>query len=126
MLTKISRHKTILQKARSFLWNHRIDILQLTVFAAFVVVPHSVGFANDINSNMPWDKGINTLQSALTGPIPRAGAAISVATAAGLWMFGESQITKVGMRVALGSGIALSAPTAVSALSGVTVSGCLF
>jgi type IV secretion system protein VirB2 len=118
--------KKILKKTADFLKSNKWCFIQMAV----LLVPHAVGYATvgaNVSTGMPWDTGINTIQSALTGPIPKAGAGIAIATAGGLWMFGESQITKVAMRTALGSGIALSAPTAVTALAGAgSGSGCLF
>jgi len=124
MFTKIP--KKMIKKASAFLWDNRSSILQMGFIATLVVMPHTTFATDTINTNMPFDPGIKTMRDAFTGPIPKAGSVISVAAAAGMWMFGESQITKVAMRVALGSGIMLGAPAAVSALSGTTVSGCLF
>ena len=113
-------------KARAFLKNNRSIFLQLGIIVTLVVIPNLV-FANEtISTDMPWDSGVTKMRDALTGPLPKAGSAIAISGAGLLWMFGESQISRVAMRVALGSGIALAAPTAVTALSGVTVSGCLF
>lgn len=129
MITRIPRIRiptAILKKTRSYLWEHRLEVIRMAVLTASVVLPHAVSYANDISTNMPWDKGVNTLQRAMTGPLPRAGSAISIASAAAMWMFGESRMSQVGMRIALGSGVALGAPSAATALSGVQVDGCLF
>jgi len=112
-------------KIGSWVKRNRLPLLQMAVLTAAAVMPE-IGFASDIKTGMPWDTGINTLQSALTGPMPKAGSAISIASSGLLWMFGETRVTQTAMRVTMGTGVALGAPSAVSALSGVTVSGCLF
>lgn len=119
--------KNFLKKSCSFLNENKWCFIQMGVMISL----HSVCSATvgtDINTGMPWDTGINKLQTALTGPIPKAGSAIAIAIAASLWMFGSGgQMTNVAIRTALGSGIALSAPTAVTALAGSgTGSGCIF
>ena len=115
-----------IKQAGAWIKRNRWALLRIAVLTAVAVLPEAAGFASDIKTGMPWDTGVNKLQSSLTGPLPKAGSAISLSTAGLLWMFGESRVTQTAMRVALGSGLALSAPSAVSALSGVTVSGCLF
>ncbi len=81
-----------------------------------------------VNTGMPWDTGVNKMFQSLTGPLAQAASGISIATGGAMWMMGaESQVTKLIMRCALGSGVALAAPSAVSALSGTTIAaaGCL-
>ena len=116
--------KNWLHKAGQWLNRNKIPILQMTLISVSIALPHA--FASDVTTNMPWDKGVNAIQSALTGPLAKAGSAISIASSGLLWMFGETQVTKTAMRASLGTGIALGAPTAATTLSGVTVSGCLF
>lgn len=78
------------------------------------------------SEDMPWSRGINRLFEEFTDTLPRIGAAISIAVAAALWMFGESQVTKTAMRISFGTGICLSAPSMIEALTGTNVAGCLF
>lgn len=112
-----------------FVKTHRGDICMMAIMAAIVVIPHATGFCSDIGSDistdMPWDTGVNKMQSALTGGIAKAGATVSIASSGLLWMFGQSDIAKMAMRGTLGSGVVLGAPTVVKTLSGVA-SGCLF
>lgn len=119
--------KKILRKTVHFVTENKWVFLQMAVF---FILPHAICGATvgaNIDTGMPWDKGLNTVQSALAGPIPKVASAISIATSGALWMFGQGQIAQVAMRTTLGSGIALSAPTVVTALAGNgTGSGCIF
>lgn len=117
------------EKGIKFLWQHKGDILQIAFMAAVIVLPHATGFAsdvgNDISTGLPWDTGLNTMQTAITGKIPKVASGISIATGGMLWMFGQTDIAKTAMRATLGSGVVLASPSVVKALVS-TSSGCLF
>lgn len=86
----------------------------------------SIVSATKLNSSLPWSDGLDTLYTELTGPIPRAGACIAIATSAGMYMFGNSQITQMATKITFGSGAACAAPSLLEALAGNSASGCLF
>jgi type IV secretion system protein VirB2 len=46
---------------------------------------------------MPWDSGIDSLKSNLTGPLPRAGAVISIAAGGTLYALGQSDVSRLAM-----------------------------
>jgi type IV secretory pathway VirB2 component (pilin) len=117
------------KKGIEFLCQHKSDFIQIAFIAAVVVLPHATGFAsdvgNDVSTGLPWDTGLNTMQSAITGKIPKVASGISIATGGMLWMFGQTDIAKTAMRATLGSGVVLASPSVVKALVS-SSSGCLF
>ena len=49
------------------------------------------------STTMPWDSGIDSLKSNLTGPLPRAGAVISIAAGGTLYALGQSDVSRLAM-----------------------------
>ena len=58
------------------------------------------------STSMPWDSGIESLKANLTGPLPRAGAVISIATGGALYALGQSDVSRMAMKGAFGTAIA--------------------
>lgn len=112
-----------------YLSEHKVELYQIAFFAVLLSIPHATSFASDIgkdiSTGLPWDTGINKVQTALTSEIPKVASGASIATGGMLWMFGQNDIAKTAMRATLGSGIVLGAPSAVQALVS-SGSGCLF
>ena len=75
---------------------------------------------------MPWDSGIESLKANLTGPLPRAGAVISIATGCALYALGQSDVSRMVMKGAFGTAIACGAATLAGLFGADNVSGCLF
>ena len=86
----------------------------------------SIVSATQLNSSLPWSSGLTTIYIELTGPIPKVGAGIAIATGAGMYMFGNSQVTQLATRVSFGAGAACASPSLLKALAGDEASGCLF
>ncbi len=78
------------------------------------------------STTMPWDSGIESLKSNLTGPLPRAGAVISIAAGGTLYALGQSDVSRIAMKGAFGTGIACGAATLAGLFGADSVSGCLF
>ena len=78
------------------------------------------------STTMPWDSGIESLKSNLTGPLPRAGAVISIATGGALYALGQSDLSRMAMKGAFGMAIACGAATMAGLFGADNVSGCLF
>lgn len=78
------------------------------------------------STTMPWDSGIDALRSNLTGPLPRAGAVISIAAGGTLYALGQSDVSRMAMKGAFGTAIACGAATLAGLFGADTVSGCLF
>ncbi|WP_029543762.1 TrbC/VirB2 family protein [Selenomonas sp. AB3002] len=78
------------------------------------------------STTMPWDSGIESLKSNLTGPLPRAGAVISIAAGGTLYALGQSDVSRLAMKGAFGTAIACGAATLAGLFGADSVSGCLF
>lgn len=78
------------------------------------------------STTMPWDSGIDSLKSNLTGPLPRAGAVISIAAGGTLYALGQSDVSRLAMKGAFGTAIACGAATLAGLFGADSVSGCLF
>ena len=78
------------------------------------------------STTMPWDSGIDSLKTNLTGPLPRAGAVISIATGGALYALGQSDISRMAMKGAFGTAIACGTATLAGLFGADNVSGCLF
>ena len=78
------------------------------------------------STTMPWDSGIESLKANLTGPLPRAGAVISIATGGALYALGQSDVSRLAMKGAFGTAIACGAATLAGLFGADNVSGCLF
>lgn len=78
------------------------------------------------STSMPWDSGIESLKANLTGPLPRAGAVISIATGGALYALGQSDVSRMAMKGAFGTAIACGAATLAGLFGADNVSGCLF
>lgn len=66
------------KKAGGFLKDNKATLITM----GLMMGPQICGatFGGAVQTNMPWDSGLTTLQTALTGPIPKAGAVISIAS----------------------------------------------
>lgn len=115
---KITKNKII-----KFLSDNKWAFLQI----GLMVLPSAVGYANTSTGIDPLDKPLTVLNGAFTGALPKVGVTIAAAAGATSWALGtESQVTKLALRAAMGGGIAMSAPSAINAITGQSVSGCLF
>lgn len=117
-------------KTEAFLRKNRGAMLQMSLIAALIVVPHAMGWVSceaAASKSYPWSGGVNGLAEEFTSNLPALGCVISIATSALLWQFGgNSDITQKAMKGAFGTSICLSAPAMAEMLSGKDVSGCLF
>lgn len=125
--------KSLIKKGRCFIFQNRKALIGMGIMTAALVVPilfdpgicHAA--TSDLNAQLPWSKGIGTLSNELTGPLPKIGATIAVATTGAMLAFGEANgLTKRAMQIVLGLGTAVGAVNLVDALTGATVAGCLF
>ena len=121
------------QSVKKYVKENKKEMFQLGVMAAIVLVPMidvSVCGASEAPTGaeaLPWNKGMNTMKSALTGDIPKAGAVIACAASGIMLAFGESQgMAKKGIQATFGAGIALGAPSMVNAISETQVVSGLF
>ena len=118
--------KEYAMKSIHFIRNNKMACIQ----AGILLVPQVAGatLGGAVQTGMPWDSGLTTLQDALTGPIPKAGAVIAIAAGGALYALGDSQITKLAMRTCFGTAICCSAATVAGVFAGGqgTGSGCLF
>ncbi len=90
-------------------------------YLGLMIVPR-LCFASDA---MPWDSGIEKLKSNLTGPLPRAGAVISIALGGALYALGQSDVSRMAMKGAFGTAIACGAATLAGFFGADDVSGTL-
>ena len=118
--------KEYARKGIQFLKDNKMAWIQ----AGILFVPQVAGatLGGAVQTGMPWDSGLTTLQDALTGPIPKAGAVIAIAAGGALYALGDSQITKLAMRTCFGTAVCCSAATVAGVFAGGqgTGSGCLF
>lgn len=119
--------KSAKKKVVKFLKDNKWGFVQL----AILIVPQvcfagTYGTDSTISTGIdPLNRPLTVLNSAMTGAIPKVGVTIAAAAAAASYAMGtENQVTKAGLRVAMGGGIAMSAPAAINAIT--DVSGCLF
>ena len=114
------------KKAGGFLKDNKATLITM----GLMMGPQICGatFGGAVQTNMPWDSGLTTLQTALTGPIPKAGAVISIASGGALYALGDSQTTKLAMRTCFGTAVCCSAATVAGVFAGGngTGSGCTF
>lgn len=78
------------------------------------------------STTMPWDSGIERLKANLTGPLPRVGAVISIATGGALYALGQRDVSRLVMKRAFGTAIACGAATLAGFFGAGNVSGGLF
>lgn len=118
--------KDYAKKGMKFIKDNKLMLLQAGILLAPQVASATIGGA--VQTGMPWDSGLTTLQTALTGPIPKAGAVIAIAAGGALYALGDSQITKLAMRTCFGTAICCSAATVAGVFAGGqgTGSGCVF
>jgi len=113
------------KKAIKFLKDNKWVFLQM----GLMLLPMAIGYANDADKAeiTALQKPMAVLQSTFTGAIPKVGVTVAAAAGATSWALGtESQVTKLALRCAMGGGVAMAAPSAITSLTGTTVSGCLF
>lgn len=109
-----------------FLSDNKWCLLQIGLF----MLPQAVGFATTTGSQIttgitPLDTPLTVLNTAMTGTVPKVGVTIAAASGAASWAMGtENQVTKYALRAAMGGGLAMSAPAAIGAITG--VAGCMF
>ncbi|SFM30964.1 TrbC/VirB2 family protein [Pelosinus propionicus] len=118
-----------MNKFKTFLFKNKSDLVKIGLMAIVAVVAPLIGVVEAATSDsaMPWSTGITSLQSELTGPLPKIGATIAVAVCGMMLSFGEmSSLTKRAVQVVFGLSIAIGAATFVATISGKTVEGLLF
>ena len=85
------------------------------------------GQSGDSTGITPLDKPLQTISSALTGPIPILVTGGGVALAGMSWAMGwEQQVMSRGIKVADGGAIAMGAGSFMSSVIGKGLTGCLF
>ena len=128
-------------QVKSFLKASAPVVLQLTI----MMLPAAIAFASNgdaggaagaatagvQNANStgitPLDKPLQTISSALTGPIPILVTGGGVALAGMSWAMGwEQQVMSRGINVAGGGAIAMGAGSFMSSVIGKGLTGCLF
>ena len=109
-----------------FLSDNKWCFLQLGI----MMLPSVISFAStgSVSTGIdPLDTPLTKINSAMTGAVPKVGVTIAAAAGATSWALGtENQVTRYALRAAMGGGIAMSAPAAIQAITGTTVTGCLF
>jgi len=129
-------------QVKSFLKASAPVVLQLTI----MMLPAAISFAStgdtsgaaaaggaaggqsgDSTGITPLDKPLQTISSALTGPIPILVTGGGVALAGMSWAMGwEQQVMSRGIKVAGGGAIAMGAGSFMSSVIGKGLTGCLF
>lgn len=129
-------------QVKSFLKASAPVVLQLTI----MMLPAAISFAStgdtsgaaaaggaaggqNANSTgiTPLDKPLQTISSALTGPIPILVTGGGVALAGMSWAMGwEQQVMSRGIKVAGGGAIAMGAGNFMQSVIGKGLTGCLF
>ena len=127
-------------QVKSFLKASAPVVLQLTI----MMLPAAIAFASNgdaggaaaaagaaAESNTvgitPLDKPLQTITTALTGPIPVLVTGGGVALAGMSWAMGwEQQVMSRGIKVAGGGAIAVGAGSFMSSVIGKGLTGCLF
>ena len=127
-------------QVKSFLKASAPVVLQLTI----MMLPAAISFASTgdpsaaggaaaggQNGNStgitPLDKPLQTISSALTGPIPILVTGGGVALAGMSWAMGwEQQVMSRGIKVAGGGAIAMGAGNFMQSVIGKGLTGCLF
>ena len=85
------------------------------------------GQSGDSTGITPLDKPLQTISSALTGPIPILVTGGGVALAGMSWAMGwEQQVMSRGIKVAGGGAIAMGAGNFMQSVIGKGLTGCLF
>lgn len=113
--------------AKQILSEIKANKYMLAYMTAVVVMQDtSIVSAAKLNSSLPWSDGLTTISTELTGPIPKIGSGIAIATGAGMYVLGNSQMTQLATRICFGTGAACAAPSLVDTLAGGNASGCLF
>jgi|GEM_PF-1162951 len=132
--------RKIIKSVKKFVSENKKELLQIGFMAVTIVLPDIINMThaqaaatlqsgNGQTIKMPWSTGINSLQSELTGPIPKIAATIAVAGTGMMMAFGEmSGLAKKGVQVVFGMGIAIGAVNLVSVVTGdaTIVSGLIF
>ena len=129
-------------QVKSFLKASAPVVLQLTI----MMLPAAISFAStgdtsgaaaaggaaggqsgDSTGITPLDKPLQTISSALTGPIPILVTGGGVALAGMSWAMGwEQQVMSRGVKVAGGGAIAMGAGNFMQSVIGKGLTGCLF
>lgn len=121
--------RTVLKKEAviAYVKENRWELIRMAAFVAIFVVPHVTGYCTlgkDIDTGMPWDTGVNKIQSSVVGGLAKAGATIG--TFATVWMwYNGADLSKTALKGTMGATSLLAAPTLLEKLSG-AASGCLF
>ena len=108
----------LIGKGVNFVKENKTVLLQLTIMMAPSICSASTA--------MPWDSGITSLKDNLTGPLPKAGAVISIAVGGTLYAIGQSDISRMAMKGAFGTAIACGAATLAGLFGWTDGSGCMF
>ncbi|MBP2657926.1 MAG: conjugal transfer protein TrbC [Firmicutes bacterium] len=122
------------EKVKGFVKSNKKELLQVgfmavTVFGPTLLQGGCEAATSELNSSMPWHNGVSTLTTELAGPLPKIAGVIAVALSGAMMAFGEMQgMTKKSIQVVFGLGIAISAASLVSVVTGssVTTASCLF
>ena len=126
-------------QVKSFLKASAPVVLQLTI----MMLPAAISFASTGDTSgaaaagaaaesntvgiTPLDKPLQTITTALTGPIPVLVTGGGVALAGMSWAMGwEQQVMSRGIKVAGGGAIAMGAGSFMSSVIGKGLTGCLF
>ena len=129
-------------QVKSFLKASAPVVLQLTI----MMLPAAISFAStgdtsgaaaaggaaggqsgDSTGITPLDKPLQTISSALTGPIPILVTGGGVALAGMSWAMGwEQQVMMRGVKAAGGGAVAMGAGSFMQSVIGTGLSGCLF
>lgn len=122
---------------KSFCKNNWVPLLRIGVFCAVsVLASDNSVFANSVGGNTasegatgisPLDKPLQTIHTALTGPIPKIVTGVCVAMGGMSWAMGwEQQIMNRCVKGAGGGAIALGVGKFMENMFGTTISGTLF
>lgn len=110
--------RNAIKKSVGFVKENKVALLQVALMVGPSVCSASTA--------MPWDSGITSLKDNLTGPLPKAGAVISIAVGGTLYAIGQSDISRMAMKGAFGTAIACGAATLAGLFGWSEGSGCIF
>lgn len=115
---KVKKH---LKSIASQIWANKFMLAYMT---AVVVTQDTSCFAN-ASEDLPWGSGLNKFYDEITGPMAATFSGIAIAGGGAAYVFGTSQLTQIGSKVALGAGVATGAPTLLKYATNQS-GGCLF
>ena len=112
-----------MKKYKEFLKKNKWKLFKAAMaIMALLLMPESVSYAqseSDSSTVSVITGPLSTMQTLMTGPVPKAIVTIGAAVGAASWAMNiENQVTKTAMRVIGGGSVALGAATFISQTTG--------